>query len=181
MKLTLIRHTRVDVPQDICYGHTDVPLASTFETEANVVRQQLTSFRFDKIYTSPLTRAVRLAEYCGFPDAVRDNRLLELNFGDWEMQSYDDLYRTDERFRQWCENYWEMSTPHGESLAQQAQRFSEFTRDLTTSATASADSHYAAFCHGGILAIALSQQTDIPPQEALSQVPPYGSVITITL
>lgn len=181
MKLTLIRHTHVDVPKGICYGRTDVPLATTFEEEANVVKQQLTSFKFDKVFTSPLTRATRLAEYCGYPYAVRDERLLELDFGDWEMHSYDELYQTDEYFKRWCEHYWEMSTPHGESLAHQAQRFADFRKDLTTLHTTSVNPHYAAFCHGGILTIALAQQTDIPIHEAFSRVPPYGSVITIDL
>jgi hypothetical protein len=34
MKVTLIRHTRVGVPQGTCYGWSDVPLAETFEQEA---------------------------------------------------------------------------------------------------------------------------------------------------
>lgn len=181
MQLTLIRHTRVDVPTGICYGQTDVPLASTFPDEADLVKQQLKPFHFDVVFTSPLTRAVRLAEYCGFSHAVKDERLLELNFGDWEMQSYDQLYQTDQRFKYWCDHYWDTPTPHGESLAIQAQRFLSFKNSLALLPIASDQSHFAAFCHGGILAIALAQQTEIPLQQALSQVPPYGSVITITL
>ena len=41
MKITLIRHTKVDVPSGTCYGWTDVPLAPTFPDEARLVRERL--------------------------------------------------------------------------------------------------------------------------------------------
>ena len=39
--------------------------------------------------------APRLAAFCGFPDAVRDGRLTELDFGVWEMRRWDDLRGPD--------------------------------------------------------------------------------------
>jgi alpha-ribazole phosphatase len=70
MKVTLIRHTSVDVPQGTCYGQTDVPVKSSFSEEAALVKSNLATYLpFDKVYCSPLTRAVKLASYCGFPDA----------------------------------------------------------------------------------------------------------------
>lgn len=30
MQVTLVRHTRVDVPRGVCYGWSDVPCAPTF-------------------------------------------------------------------------------------------------------------------------------------------------------
>ena len=38
MEVLLIRHTAVEVAPGICYGQTDVPLKSTFEQEAEVVK-----------------------------------------------------------------------------------------------------------------------------------------------
>ena len=55
-----MRHTAVDVPQGVCYGQTDVPLKPTFETEATKRQPILQGLSFDKVYTSPLTRCVRL-------------------------------------------------------------------------------------------------------------------------
>ena len=86
MRIYFVRHTSVDVPQGITYGQTDVPLNSTFETEAEQVKEQLTGLAFDAVWTSPLSRCVRLATYCGYPDAYRDDRLKELSFGAWEMK-----------------------------------------------------------------------------------------------
>ena len=72
MKVTLIRHTSVAVASGTCYGQTDVPLRDTFEQEAFNTLQALAGMHFDKVYTSPLSRCVRLATYCGYPDAERD-------------------------------------------------------------------------------------------------------------
>ena len=70
MEVILIRHTSVDVPPGVCYGQTDVPLKPTFEAEAAVTAENLKAYLpFDHVYTSPLTRCVRLATYCGYPDA----------------------------------------------------------------------------------------------------------------
>ena len=72
MVIYFMRHTAVDVPQGVCYGQTDVPLKPTFEMEATQTAAHLQGLSFDKVYTSPLTRCVRLATFCGYPDAERD-------------------------------------------------------------------------------------------------------------
>lgn len=87
MVVYLIRHTSVDVPQGVCYGQTDVPLNPTFEEEAAQTSARLKGLQFDKVYMSPLTRCVRLATFCGYPDGERDDRIKEINFGDWECNA----------------------------------------------------------------------------------------------
>lgn len=94
MDLYLIRHTSVDVPAGYSYGQTDVPLRETFEAEAATVKEELNKIAADKVYTSPLSRCVRLATYCGFEDAWKDDRIKELNFGSWEMKSWDEVKAT---------------------------------------------------------------------------------------
>lgn len=39
MEIYLVRHTSVDVPAGYAYGQTDVPLRSSFEDEAEVVKK----------------------------------------------------------------------------------------------------------------------------------------------
>ena len=99
MKVYLIRHTSVNVIPGTCYGQSDVPLNASFPEEAEQTRKQLEGLVFDHVYTSPLSRAVKLATYCGYPDATRDDRLMEINFGDWEMQRFDEI--TDPLINEW--------------------------------------------------------------------------------
>ena len=102
MEVTFIRHTSVDVPPGVCYGQSDVPLRDSFEQEAAITSENLKAYRpqgrdFDHVYTSPLSRCVRLATYCGYPDAERDKRIMEINFGDWERKRV----RTSFHLRTW--------------------------------------------------------------------------------
>ena len=85
MKITLIRHTRVAVETGICYGWSDVGVAPSFETEASRVKENISNERFDIVYSSPLSRCRKLAAFCGFHEPILDDRLKELNFGEWVL------------------------------------------------------------------------------------------------
>ena len=62
MQITLVRHTAVSPEwQVICYGNTDIPLADTFDEEAPRVAAQIDPSLYDRILSSPLTRALKLA------------------------------------------------------------------------------------------------------------------------
>jgi alpha-ribazole phosphatase len=178
MELYLIRHTSVAVPKGICYGATDTPLNDTFEAEAEAVKTRLEGIAFDAVFTSPLSRAVRLAAYCGYPGAEKDDRIRELDFGEWEMKSFDELYKNDQRFREWCEgDYVNLSAPGGESLARQMERFVRFAEEKKEQG----HQRIAAFCHGGILACGLIMSGQATRENALAAVPPYGSIVRLTI
>ena len=129
MNIVFVRHTRVNVPPGTCYGWTDVPLADTFEAEAAVTKARLEAYGpFDAAYTSPLSRARRLADFCGYADAVIDDRLKELNMGQWEMQRYEDIH--DGHIEEWYRDYLHVATPGGESFMQQCERVASFLDEL---------------------------------------------------
>lgn len=175
MEIYLIRHTSVDVTPGYCYGNTDVETKSSFEDEAECVKNKLTGISFDRVYTSPLTRAVKLASYCGYEDAIRDARLKELNFGEWEMKNYDELYANDPRFKRWSNNYMVERCPGGESFNDMHDRVSAFIDETRKKGY----DRVAAFCHGGILASAMLIAGKVNKDELFSHIPPYGSVISI--
>lgn len=127
-ELWVVRHTAVDVPEGVCYGGTDVGLKESFPDEAAVVARNIEGFTPDVILTSPLSRAMRLAEAVGFTEAPTDNRLREQHFGDWEMQRYDDI--TDPQLQLWYEDYINVVPTNGESFVQLVQRLGEFVEEL---------------------------------------------------
>ena len=146
MEVILIRHTSVDVPPGVCYGQTDVPLKPTFEAEAAVTAENLKAYLpFDHVYTSPLTRCVRLATYCGYPDAERDKRIMEINFGDWEMKPFEQ--NEDPRLQEWYADYMNVAATGGESFTMQYRRVSQFLDELKKNAY----TRVAIFAHGGVL------------------------------
>ena len=115
MQLIVQRHTRVDVSTSICYGQTDVGLASSFDDELETIKTNLNGYSFNKIYSSPLKRCRILAENLNVSTHIEfDDRLKELNFGDWEMKSWNAIF--DTRYgKEWMNNYTEMPCPKGES------------------------------------------------------------------
>lgn len=176
MEVYLIRHTSVDVAPGVCYGQTDVPLRPTFEAEAAVCNQQLQSLApFDAVFTSPLTRCVRLATFCGYPDAIRDRRIMEINFGAWEMKPFDEIH--DPRLEEWFADYLHVAATDGESFAMQYERVSHFLDELKQQPW----QRVALFAHGGVLISAQIYAGQITPEEAFSALTPYGGIIRIEL
>lgn len=175
MKLTLVRHTSVDVPRGVCYGQSDVGLRSSFPEEAAKVKAALDGRLFDKVFTSPLSRCTRLAEACGYPDAVRDDRLKELDFGEWEMKCYDEI--TDPRLQEWYADYFNVRATGGESFADQNLRLKSFLNDLLKKPY----DNVAIFAHGGILLQAMLISGIITPEQAFDSLPPYGGIVELEL
>lgn len=171
MKIVFIRHTSVAVEKGICYGQTDVPLADSFPSEAEEVKKNLSDYKIDVAYTSPLSRAHKLAEFCGFPDAIPDKRLMEMDFGDWEMKRYDEI--TDPRLQLWYDDFMNVPATGGESAMMQRDRFKSFLNSLDYSE----DKTIAIFTHGGILIHALVMLKGLSYSEAFSLNPAYGSVL----
>ncbi len=152
MKIIIVRHTRVGVPKGTCYGDTDVPLAETFEQEAaetkknlQKIMEELNIKSFDAVLSSPLSRATKLAEYCGFTPKT-DDRLKEYNMGDWEMDNYDRLWKEDPYFKQWLEHYDMLSTPHGENFSEFYKRVTSVFEELKEQKL----DHVLIFAHGGV-------------------------------
>lgn len=175
MKITLVRHTSVDVPKGVCYGQSDVPLRATFEMEAEAVCQQIDGQEFDAVYTSPLSRCVKLATYCGYGDAVRDDRLMEMNFGEWEMRRWDEI--EDPRLNEWFDDWFHVKSPGGESSEEQQQRLQQFMDELK----ASGKENVLIFTHGGIMIHSLLLCRLATLENVFSQQPGYGGVMEVEI
>lgn len=175
MELILVRHTSVDVPQGLCYGQSDVPLKVSFPQEADRVRETLLREAgpepFDAVYTSPLSRCTRLAQWCGYGDALRDERLMEMNFGAWELQPWDGL--PDPEAKAWFEDWVRTAAPGGESFLDQRRRVGTWLEELRSASYG----RVLAFCHGGIIACTYSLCGGVPLEEVFKNQAPYGAVV----
>lgn len=177
MKLVFIRHTSVAVAPGVCYGQSDVPLAPTFETEAAEVLRRLAPYKFDRVCCSPLSRCRRLAAYCGYESPQIDSRLMEMNFGEWEMKRYDEI--TDPRLELWYADFVNVRATGGESSMEQRARLTDFINELKN--TAAADETVAIFTHGGIVIHALATLAGMTDTEAFAAQPGYGAIVEIDI
>lgn len=175
MEIVLIRHTAVDVPKGLCYGQSDVALAKSFPIEAAKVAEKLKTYTFDAVYSSRLMRCRKLAAYCGFENPLIDDRLLEINFGEWEMQEWDHI--SDPRLAEWYEDYIHVAPTGGESFTDQYHRFEAFIEDLRSQTY----DRVAIFTHGGILMQAMLMFGLATTDTIITHQPGYGEMLAIKI
>ncbi len=177
MEIHLIRHTTPDIEKGVCYGQTDVPLKSTFIVEAEAVLGRL-SKDVEIIYSSPLSRCLQLADYLSsklnIPVKV-DARLMELNFGDWEMMNWsaiDSILLQD-----WMSDYINVQCPNGESYLDLAERFNLFLNEvrLTYKRPISAVTHH------GVMKAAYASSHRIDLKVAMNKNWNYGGQSVLNL
>ena len=176
MEIILVRHTSVAVAKGTCYGWTDVALSDTFEQEATLTRTALLAHApFDAAYSSPLSRATRLASFCGFENATIDPRLREMHMGDWEKQRFDEI--TDENLQRWYADYMNVRTTNGEGFPDIYARVSSFLNQLKTLSYR----RVVVFAHGGVLICAGIYAGLFKRENAFDNLTPFGGLLKITI
>lgn len=175
MRVFLVRHTSVNVPRGMCYGRSDVPVNDTFPQEAAATKERLAGLSFDAVYSSPLTRARLLADFCGYPAPIIDKRLQEIDMGDWEMRMFDEIQ--DENLRRWYDDFLKVAPTNGESFPELYARVASFLDELKTRPYSSV----AIFAHGGVLMCAGVYGGLFTADECVSHLAPYGGVQEITI
>ncbi|MCM1519942.1 MAG: alpha-ribazole phosphatase [Lachnoclostridium sp.] len=173
MKITFIRHTAVDVETGTCYGQTNVDLKATFPQEAQAVKDKIDGEKFDRIYCSPLSRCRRLAAACGYPEPIVDDRLLELNFGQWEMKKFDEI--TDPQLQIWYDDFFNAVPTGGESAAMQQARVKSFIEEMKSSGL----SNVCVFTHGGVILQVMLITGMCTLENLFDHQPPYGGILTV--
>lgn len=119
MEIYLVRHTHPLVANNICYGQLDLELASSFENDFESVKPKL-PLNIDIIYTSPLKRCVQFAQKIAnnyqydIINFKTDTRLMELNFGEWEGKSWDDINKNT--LGEWMGDFVKYTVPGGENF-----------------------------------------------------------------
>jgi alpha-ribazole phosphatase len=128
MDIYLIRHTRTATETGLCYGRTDVDLSPCFSDDMAVLQQKLPELSGGcAVFSSPLTRCMQLAETLSV-NVTADDRLLELNFGQWEGRRFDEI--ESDSLRQWTGNFVEIAPPGGESFTDLVERIGDFWQEL---------------------------------------------------
>ncbi len=146
MKLTLIRHTSLQIAPGVCYGQTDVDVSVHFMQEALITQKKLANMPIDAVFCSPLQRCVKLAEALKLSNVQQDDRLKELHFGDWEMQAWGDIPR--DYFDEWAQNYAHMAPPNGETFSQLQARGIVFINEMLNQHHSK---HVLVVTHGGMI------------------------------
>ena len=174
MKLTLIRHTSLQIEPGICYGQSDIDVAVSFNDELARTKAKLTNVGFDGVYSSPLQRCIKLADALNLGEVVHDNRLKELHFGDWEMRAWDDIPR--DIFDDWALDYANKAPPNGETFSQLQERGLSFLDEILSKHL---NGNIAVITHGGLIRALLAHALNMQLIGLFRFNVDYGSVTQI--
>jgi len=144
MRIYLARHPRPEVPAGHCYGRSDL---AANEADVERVLAALTSQGLPgamPVYASPLARSAVLAQRLS-PAPAFDARLAEMDFGAWEMRSWDDIPRSE--IDAWSADLLHYRPGGGESVMDVAARVAGFDADIRREGHALA----LVICHAGTM------------------------------
>lgn len=156
MQIFLIRHPRPLIDAGVCYGRLDIDC-----TDAQHVAARLRPLLPEgtPVISSPLRRAWKLAEALD-PQARIDARLTEIDFGEWEGQTWNDIGR--DSIDAWAADVLNFCPPGGESAARLQQRAIEFADSLAGSLV---NSRIALVTHAGVMRALLGHWRQLPLAE----------------
>lgn len=175
MKVTLIRHTTPDVPKGIFYGKTDVGVISSFEEEATMVKSSLSHKCFDSVFSSPRSRCLKLARFCGYPHAIIDEDLAEMDFGEWEMKRFDEI--TDKNLEDYFKDWKNTVPPGGESFMNHSHRVKRFINSCFEKGLES----ILVFTHGGTIMHFKILSGMINDSRPFDHIPLFGGIVEIEI
>lgn len=166
MKLFLVRHGQTDWNLTRHFqGQTDVPLNQTGIQQVQQVAKRISAEKIDLIYSSDLSRAVETAKIIRAagvkPTLQIDPRLREVNFGDWEGLTYNEIKeKYPDSLASWERDVYGSSPPNGETLEDLAKRVQSFLDDLLQKYT---DEIVLVVAHGGVLQVLVCLALKLPP------------------
>lgn len=153
MRLYLVRHARPIVDAGVCYGSSD--LAADEGHQRQVLAELVRALPRDiRVVSSPLRRCLGLAEGLSralqLPEPVVDARLVEMDFGSWELQPWATIPR--EEIDAWAANLANYRPGGGECLIDVARRVRSFHDDILRSAHPAA----VVIAHAGTIRLMLA-------------------------
>lgn len=96
-RIILIRHgqTTTNAEKKLS-GNTNPPLTDVGREQAKKAGESLASFQIDRLFSSPMQRAVDTASAIAGKRGIEietDERLIEQNFGEWEGKPFSEIFK----------------------------------------------------------------------------------------
>ncbi|KIX22215.1 phosphoglycerate mutase [Flavobacterium sp. 316] len=174
MEVYLIRHTETVCEKGICYGQADVAIQEPFEHLFQEIKDQLPSEEM-KVISSPLKRCTVLADFLSNEKIEKDKRLMEMDFGNWELKNWNDI--PQEELNPWMKDFVSVQVPNGESFEMLYERTLSFIEDLKKQQ----HKKVAIVTHAGVIRSFLCYQQNLPLKEAFQNKVTFGQIIKIIL
>lgn len=167
MNLLLVRHgqTGWNLKQRF-QGQSGIPLNAAGRKQAQALAKRLAAESFDAVYSSSLQRAAETANIIlrmsdRSPGLHLDPRLREVNFGDWEGLTYDEIKaKHPKALAAWEADIFKNAPPHGETLEELAVRIQSALGELRAKHEGQ---KIMIVAHGGALQTLICLALKLPP------------------
>jgi broad specificity phosphatase PhoE len=156
MEVVLVRHGQTEWSRDLRHtGRTDVPLTYEGRAQAERLRDPLRDWTFNRVLSSPLSRALDTCRLAGFGDSAElSDALLEWDYGDYEGET---TLQISELRPGW--NLWRDGCPGGEASADVGARVDPLISELKA-----ADGDVLVVAHGHLLRVLAARWLELPPE-----------------
>lgn len=171
MRLDLVRHLPAQLAPGTCYGRSEVACAQADAAALASFRADLGSSR---AISSPSRRCSDLARAL-VQEPDHDPRLLEIDFGQWELCAFDAIDRS--AIDAWAEAPWDFVPPGGESASHMAARVSAALDEILRLDAP----RIIVVAHGGPLRVMLGTLLRRPRTDWLGLLFEPGDVVSLSL
>lgn len=137
LNVYLLRHgeTAYNADGNRYCGRTDIELTDKGISQAASVYTRLKNIHLDAVYSSPLTRARKTAELAsGWARVQTDQRLIEVDFGDWEKKRREEFEIEDpQSWAAWSRDPQDARAGNtGETGGEVVERLDDFFAEMLT-------------------------------------------------
>lgn len=131
MRIILVRHGLSEANINKFYSLDDTKLDESGFAVLEKTKKNLDKFNIEKVYTSGLYRSQQTAQILGFDEYTIDERINELDFGDFKGRFFADIEKEHPSFFEEVRaDYFGKKYPAGESRRDVVARTSEFLDEL---------------------------------------------------
>jgi len=149
--IILIRHGQTEDNVGRIFSTKDTSLTAEGREQIRRTKTILDTLSFDRVYVSPLLRAIQTMEILGSKGQVEE-RIREVDFGLFEGNTLKEIENKYPRqLKEWNEDLLNYITPQGESIKMAYERVTSFLEEIRQQ-----EGDTVLICHDGVIKIALS-------------------------
>ena len=157
MEIVLARHGETEWSRDRRHtGRTDIPLTENGRRQAAVLRDAFAGRSFERVLSSPLSRALETCREAGLGDQAE----LTGDLCEWDYGEYEGITTAEIRERRPGWNLWRDGCPGGESAKDVGRRV-----DRVLDSLADLDGDAAVFAHGHVLRVLTARWLGLGPEQ----------------
>ena len=171
----IIRHPKVYNPNKLCYGQSEMPLEENFTVQFDWIKEQTNPTEATAFFSSPLRRCTKLASFLSDENFAIDNRILDVNFGAWEMKEWAEILPKE--LEAWQQDFVNYSVKKGECFTDVYERATAFFEEILVTHE---QNNLVVVTHASIIRSFVSYVLDFPLENVYNLQLDYSSITKIT-